>query len=104
MRAHPRALGLIRPGPVRVGDEFTTPLQIFWGDRWRDLGIIFAYTVFKCMGLLLDTLTSAQRHGHSARHAVRSSRQRALADSAQLRQLLVRLPSSGASADLCSRR
>jgi len=41
--------------PVRVGDEFTTPLQIFWGDRWRDLGIIFAYTVFNAMVTLLVT-------------------------------------------------
>lgn len=22
--------------PIRVGDEFTAPLQIFWSERWRN--------------------------------------------------------------------
>ena len=42
-------------GPVRVGDEFTTPLQIYWSDRWRNLGILAGYTVFNAIVTLLVT-------------------------------------------------
>ena len=31
---------------LQVGDEFTTPLNIEYSNRWRDVWILFCYFVF----------------------------------------------------------
>lgn len=38
-----------------VGNEFFEPLSIRFGDRWRDLGILFAFCVFNAGLTILAT-------------------------------------------------
>jgi len=43
---NPTDTALCRYCPVAVGDEYYTPLNMSYGNRWRDVWLIFAFFVF----------------------------------------------------------